>query len=101
VKTGIRFVHTSAPEKKYIVESMSGGVLLVDYDRDGWLDIYFTNAPTVDMALKNQKSRSALYRNNGNGTFADVTDKQVWVSRGTQWAELSAIITMTAGPTCT
>ncbi len=73
-KSGIRFVHTSAPEKKYIVESMSGGVLLVDYDRDGWQDIYFTNAPTVEMALKGQKSRSALYRNNRNGTFTDVTD---------------------------
>ena len=51
-KTGIKFTHTSAPEKKYIVESMSGGVLLVDYDRDGWLDVYLTNAPTVEMALK-------------------------------------------------
>jgi hypothetical protein len=74
-QTGIKFVHTSAPEKKYIVESMSGGVLLIDYDRDGWLDIYFTNAPTVEMALKNEKSKSLLYRNNGNGTFTDVTDK--------------------------
>ncbi|HEX8734600.1 MAG TPA: CRTAC1 family protein [Pyrinomonadaceae bacterium] len=74
-KTGIKFVHTSAPEKKYIVESMSGGVLLIDYDRDGWQDIYLTNAPTVEMALKNQKSRSALYRNNGDGTFADMTEK--------------------------
>jgi hypothetical protein len=74
-KTGIKFVHTSAPEKKYIVESMSGGVLLIDFDRDGWLDIYLTNAPTVEMTLKGQKSKSALYRNNADGTFADVTDK--------------------------
>ncbi len=74
-KTGIKFVHTSAPEKKYIVESMSGGVLLIDYDRDGWLDIYFTNAPTVEMALKNEKSKSLLYHNNRNGTFTDVTDR--------------------------
>lgn len=74
-QTKINFTHTSAPEKKYIVESMSGGVLLVDYDRDGWQDIYFTNAPTVEMALKNQKSKSLLYRNNGDGTFTDVTDK--------------------------
>lgn len=72
-KSGVRFVHTSAPEKKYIVESMSGGVLLIDYDRDGWLDIYFTNAPTVEMALKGQKSPSMLYRNNRDGTFSDVT----------------------------
>ena len=44
-RAGIRFTHTSAPDKKYIVESMSGGVLLIDFDRDGWLDIYLTNAP--------------------------------------------------------
>lgn len=74
-KTGIKFVHTSAPEKKYIVESMSGGVLMIDYDRDGFIDLYFTNAPTVEMALKKEKSKSQLYRNNGNGTFTDVTDK--------------------------
>jgi len=73
-KTGIKFIHTSAPEKKYIVESMSGGVILIDFDRDGWQDIYLTNAPTVEMALKNQRSRSVLYRNNGNGTYTDVTD---------------------------
>ncbi len=74
-QTKINFTHTSAPEKKYIVESMSGGVLLIDYDRDGWLDIYFTNAPTVEMALKKEKSKSLLYRNNRDGTFTDVTDK--------------------------
>ncbi|HKX31294.1 MAG TPA: CRTAC1 family protein [Blastocatellia bacterium] len=74
-KTGIRFIHTSAPEKKYIVESMSGGVLMIDYDRDGWPDLYFTNAPTVEMALQGKKSRSALYRNNRNLTFVDVTEK--------------------------
>ncbi|MDQ3801357.1 MAG: CRTAC1 family protein [Acidobacteriota bacterium] len=74
-QTKINFVHTSAPEKKYIVESMSGGVLLIDYGRDGWQDIYFTNAPTVEMALKNEKSKSLLYRNNRDGTFTDVTDK--------------------------
>ena len=43
--TGINFQHLSSPEQKYIVESMSGGVALLDYDGDGWLDIYFTNAP--------------------------------------------------------
>ncbi|HLZ13426.1 MAG TPA: CRTAC1 family protein [Candidatus Acidoferrum sp.] len=74
-KAGIKFTHASAPESKYVVESMSGGVLLLDYDRDGWLDIYFTNAPTVDMAIKGQKARGALYHNNHDGTFTDVTDK--------------------------
>jgi len=74
-RSGIKFVHTSAPEKKYIVESMSGGVLIIDFDQDGWQDIYFTNAPTVEMSLKGQKSKSMLYRNNRDGTFVDVTDK--------------------------
>ncbi|HUF04606.1 MAG TPA: CRTAC1 family protein [Aridibacter sp.] len=74
-RSGIDFVHTSAPEKKFIVESMSGGVLLIDYDRDGWDDIYFTNAPTVEMALKKERSKSLLYRNKRDGTFEDVTDK--------------------------
>jgi len=74
-KAGITFKHTADPAKKYIVESMSGGVILLDYDRDGWLDIYFTNAPTVEMAVKGQQSRGALYHNNQNGTFTDVTEK--------------------------
>ena len=73
--TGIKFEHLSSPEQKYIVESMSGGVALIDYDRDGWPDIYFTNAQSVEMALAGKKARSALYHNNHDGTFTDVTDK--------------------------
>ncbi len=74
-KVGIKFNHTFASEAKYIPESMSGGVLLLDFDRDGWLDIYFTNAPTIAMTLKGEKARGALYRNNHDGTFSDVTEK--------------------------
>jgi hypothetical protein len=73
--TGIKFEHLSSPEQKFIVESMSGGVALIDYDRDGWPDIYFTNAQSVEMALAGKKARSALYHNNHDGTFTDVTDK--------------------------
>jgi len=73
--TQIHFDHLSSPEKKYILESMSGGVALIDYDRDGWPDIYFTNAPSVDMALAGKKAQSALFHNNRDGTFTDVTDK--------------------------
>ena len=85
--TGIHFNHLSSPEQKFIVESMSGGVALIDYDRDGWPDIYFTNAQTVDMALNGKKARSTLYRNNHDGTFTDVTDKAgvghpCWASGG-------------------
>jgi hypothetical protein len=54
---------------------MSGGVILFDYDRDGWLDIYFTNAPTVEMAVKGETSLGVLYHNNHDGTFTDVTAK--------------------------
>src|SRR5580700_9287859 len=73
--TGIQFEHYSSPDQKFIVESMSGGVALIDYDRDGWPDIYFTNAQSVDMALHGQKARSALFHNNRDGTFTDATDK--------------------------
>ncbi len=73
--TRITFNHMSSPEAKYIVESMSGGVALLDFDGDGWLDIYFTNAPSVAMALEGKKAKSALYRNNHDGTFTDVAEK--------------------------
>jgi enediyne biosynthesis protein E4 len=71
----IHFQHAVSPEKKYLIESMPGGVLLLDYDQDGWLDIYFTNAPSVEMALRGEKARSELYHNNHDGTFTDVSDK--------------------------
>jgi hypothetical protein len=74
-KAGIHFRHAHSSEKKYIPESMSGGVILIDYDRDGWPDIYFTNAPTLEMAMKHETARGALYHNNHDGTFTDVTDK--------------------------
>jgi enediyne biosynthesis protein E4 len=74
-KAEITFSHTSSPDKKYIFESMSGGVVIIDYDRDGWPDIYFTNAPTVDMAIKGQVSPGSLYHNNHDGTFTEVTRK--------------------------
>lgn len=72
--SGVTFVHVSDPEKKYIVESMSGGVALLDYNNDGWLDIYFVNSLTVERAIKGETAPSALYRNNGDGTFTDVTN---------------------------
>ena len=74
-RAGITFRHVASPEKKYIVESMSGGVALIDYDNDGLLDIYFVNSLTVDMVKSGEKTRSALYHNNGDGTFTDVTDR--------------------------
>ena len=73
--TGIHFDHLSSPEARYIVESMSGGVAIIDYDNDGYPDLYFTNAPSVAMYKAGTRARSALYHNNHDGTFTDVTDK--------------------------
>ena len=61
-------MHHSAPEKKYIVESMSGGVALFDFDNDGRVDVYFVDSLTVDTAQDPKAARSALYRNLGGGT---------------------------------
>jgi len=74
-EAGITFQHHAAPEKRYIVESMSGGVALFDYDNDGLPDIYFVDSLTVDTANDSKAARSALYRNLGNNRFQDVTDK--------------------------
>jgi enediyne biosynthesis protein E4 len=74
-QTGITFTHHSAPEKKYIVESMSGGVALFDYDNDGKLDIYLVDSLTVDTARETSASHSALYRNKGDGTYESVGGK--------------------------
>ncbi len=71
---GVVFEHHSAPEKKYILESMAGGVALFDFDNDGRLDIYLVNSLTVDTADQPKTAPSALYRNLGtpaDGTLAD------------------------------
>ncbi|MFW6198336.1 MAG: CRTAC1 family protein [Acidobacteriota bacterium] len=72
---GIEFVHHSSPEKKYILESMSGGVALLDYDNDGLLDIYLLDSLTVDTADDPRAARSALYENRGDMTFVDVAEE--------------------------
>ena len=72
---GITFQHHSAPDKRFIVESMSGGVAVFDYDNDGRPDIYLLDSLTVDTAGDPSQSRSALYRNLGGMRFEDVTSK--------------------------
>jgi hypothetical protein len=74
-QAGITFQHHAAPEKKFIVESMSGGVALFDFDNDGLPDIYFVDSLTVATASDPSAARSALYRNLGNDRFEDVTEK--------------------------
>lgn len=61
------------PPKNYIVESLGGGVALLDYNNDGWLDIYFVNGMTYDaMNGKAVPPHAALFRNNHDGTFTNV-----------------------------
>ncbi len=72
---GFRFV-SGAPAKDYIIEATGAGCAFVDYDNDGWLDIYLVNASTLDALRGKAKApRAALYHNNRDGSFADVTDK--------------------------
>ncbi|MEM9555273.1 MAG: CRTAC1 family protein [Acidobacteriota bacterium] len=71
---GITFEQQSAPEKKYILESMSGGVALVDVDNDGRLDLYLVNSLTVATATEPRSAPSALYRNLGGGRFEDISE---------------------------
>jgi len=65
----------SSSKKDYLVEAMTGGVCLVDYNNDGLLDIYLVNGSTLENYQKNthSDSKDTLYRNNGNRTFTDVT----------------------------
>jgi enediyne biosynthesis protein E4 len=73
--TGITFVHNDGSSgRRYIVETVSCGLALLDYDGDGDLDIYFLNGsalPGLDIA---EPPRNALYRNDGNWKFTDVTE---------------------------
>ena len=69
---GIKFVHNAGKAgKKYLPETVGAGGAFFDFDGDGWQDILLVNSK--DWAPKGRKSLSALYRNNKNGTFTDVT----------------------------
>ena len=64
------------PEKRLILEAKGPGVCLLDYDNDGWLDIYLVNGSTYDALDGKAKSpHAALFHNNHDGTFTDVTQK--------------------------
>ncbi len=75
-KSGIRWVHSNgkSPEK-YLPESSGGGCAFLDYDNDGWMDIYLVNSGKCDFFTPNPPLRNALYKNNRDGTFTDVTEK--------------------------
>src|SRR5256885_2361214 len=59
--------------KKYIIETTGTGVAIFDYDNDGWPDIFFVNGTTLEGFPAGQAPTNHLYRNNHDGTFADVT----------------------------
>ena len=64
------------PQKKYIIETNGSGVGLIDYDNDGWLDIYVVNGSTFDaLDGKETPPHAALFHNNHDGTFTDVAAK--------------------------
>ena len=71
------FRHRSgSPDKSHILETPSGGVALVDVDNDGWLDVYLVNGSTrAGLQGREASPRAALFRNNRNLTFTDITDR--------------------------
>jgi len=74
--SGIHFTHVAgASPEKYLPESTGSGCAFLDYDNDGWMDIYLVNSGPCDFFTPATPLRNALYRNNRDGTFTDVTEK--------------------------
>ncbi|HEY6293876.1 MAG TPA: CRTAC1 family protein [Terriglobia bacterium] len=75
-KAGIHFTLTSGgPEKRYIIEAKGGGgIAWIDYNNDGFPDLFLVNGSTFEDWKRRDSPRSRLYRNNGDGTFTDVSD---------------------------
>jgi hypothetical protein len=74
--SGIRFRHNhGGAGQGYIVEGMVAGLVLFDYDNDGWIDIYFLNGAALKGTVLDSPPRNALYRNNGDWTFTNVTEE--------------------------
>jgi hypothetical protein len=73
---GITFRHdaTMSAEKEYI-ETMGNGLGWIDYDQDGLMDLYLVQSTAAEWYKPSRPLRSALYHNNGDGTFTDVTEK--------------------------
>src|SRR5271165_812702 len=61
--------------KKYIIETTGSGAAVIDFDNDGWPDIFLVNGSSLEGFPTGQEPSSHLYRNNHDGTFADVTQK--------------------------
>jgi hypothetical protein len=76
-KSGITFrMNNGVTPRKHQVETMLSGVGVLDYNNDGWMDIYFVNGASLPgMDKSDPRFWNRLYRNNGDGTFTDVTEK--------------------------
>jgi hypothetical protein len=76
-RSGIKFeLKNSISPQRYSIETMLGGVAVFDYNNDGLLDVFFTNGAAIPSLEKTDASYwNRLYRNNGDGTFTDVTEK--------------------------
>jgi hypothetical protein len=75
-QAGITFLQDSTQtEEKLYLETMGTGVGWLDYDQDGLMDLYFVQSGPTDFYKPDHPMRSALYHNNGDGTFTDVTEK--------------------------
>ena len=72
-EAGLTVSHVSTPEKKYIVESMSGGAGLIDCDNDGKLDIITVNGSTIDRYRQGGDPMITLYHQDANFKFTDIT----------------------------
>ncbi len=74
--SGIHWVHDNAASvEHYLPETMGPGCAFFDYDNDGWMDIFLVNSGPCDFYKPAKPIRSALYKNNRDGTFTDVTEK--------------------------
>ncbi|HVT93056.1 MAG TPA: CRTAC1 family protein [Bryobacteraceae bacterium] len=74
--SGIRWIHENAMSpQRYLPETMGPGCAFLDYDNDGWMDIFLVNSGNSDFYTPKQPLRNALYKNNRDGTFTDVTAK--------------------------
>ena len=74
--SGITWVHNNAhSQDRYLPETVGAGCAFLDYDNDGWMDIYLVNSGPSDFFKPTTPLKNALYHNNHDGTFTDVTDK--------------------------
>jgi enediyne biosynthesis protein E4 len=82
--SGIRFQHVNGdPDvKDYIFEAKGGGIGAFDFDNDGWMDILIVQGSTLEMIKDGTSPAMALYRNRGDGTFEDVTERAGLTHRG-------------------